>query len=159
MVKHQLGKNRNYWMFVETKENSDITRDLGYSLFGLGSKYRRRAQRMQPNDRVLFYVSQLRKWTAIGTIQSKYFEDKSIIWKPETRPMDFRYRVKASPDIVLKEKDFIDGLILGPRLEYLKRWSPEDWPLAFFDRLHLLSQRDFRLIEYEFKRIRDSYRP
>ena len=42
--------------------------------------------------------------------------------------------------------------MLAPRLEYVKRWPPEDWPLAFFDRLHLLPQRDFRLIEGEMKR-------
>ena len=64
-----------------------------------------------------------------------------------------RYSVELSPDIVLKEKDFIDALVLGPRLEYVKRWAPEDWPLAFFDALHLLPQRDFRLIEGEMRRL------
>ena len=31
---------------------------------------------------------------------------------------------------------------------------PEDWPLAFFDRLHLLPQKDFRLVEGEMQRIK-----
>ena len=50
------------------------------------------------------------------------------------------------------EEDYIDALILAPRLDYVKRWAPEDWPLAFFDSLHLLPQRDFRLIEQEMRR-------
>ena len=35
----------------------------------------------------------------------------------------------------------------------MKRWLPESWPLAFFDTLHLIPQRDFSLIEGEMKRV------
>ena len=52
--------------------------------------------------------------------------------------------------------DIGDAMILGPRLEYVKKWLPENWPLAFLDRLHLLPQRDFRLIEGEMRRITSS---
>ena len=142
----------NYWMFVETPENYDITKGLGFTVYGFGPRYRRRAERMQPDDRALFYVGRLRKWTASATITSRCFQDHAPIWKPNTRERGYPYRVKLSPNIVLNEEDYIDALMLAPRLEYLKRWQPEDWPLAFYDRLHLLPQRDFRLIEGEMKR-------
>jgi hypothetical protein len=48
--------------------------------------------------------------------------------------------------------------MLAPRLEYVRRWVPEDWPLAFFDKLHLIPQKDFRLIEGEMQRLQ-SRRP
>ncbi len=144
---------RNYWMFVESLENFAITKDLGFTLHGLGPKYRRRAERMRPDDRVVFYVSGLRKWTATATITSRYFEDSTPIWKSVGRDNGYPYRVNLAPDIVVDETDYIDALILAPRLDYVKRWAPEDWPLAFFDRLHLLPQRDFRLIEGEMKRV------
>ena len=41
---------KNYWMVVESLENFEITKGLGFTLHGLGSRYRRRAQRMQPDD-------------------------------------------------------------------------------------------------------------
>ncbi len=144
---------KNYWMFVESSENFAITKDLGFKLHGLGPKYRRRAERMRPDDRVVFYVSGLRKWTATATITSRYFEDSTPIWKSVGRDNGYPYRVNLAPDIVVDEIDYIDALILAPRLDYVKRWAPEDWPLAFFDRLHLLPQRDFRLIEGEMKRV------
>jgi len=144
---------KNYWMFVESLENFTITKDLGFTLHGLGPKYRRRAERMRPDDRVVFYVSGLRKWTATATITSRYFEDNTPIWKSVGREDGYPYRVNLAPDIVVDEADYIDALILAPRLDYVKRWAPEDWPLAFFDRLHLLPQRDFRLIEGEMKRV------
>ena len=143
---------RNYWMVSTTLDDFEVTRDRGYSIFGMGAKYRRRAQRMQPDDRMLLYVRQLRKWTGVVSITSGYFEDRTPIWKPKTRGDDYRYRVKIRPEIVLGEEDYIDALQLAPRMEYLKRWLPELWPLAFFDTLHLIPQRDFSLIEGEMKR-------
>ena len=140
-------------MFVEAPQNFEITREIEFSLFGMGAKYRRRAERMQPQDRVLFYITGVRKWPASATITSTYFEDNSPLWHPTTRGESFQYRVKLKPDIVLDEEDYIDAMILGPRLDYVKRWAPENWPLAFWDRLHLLPQRDFRLIEGEMERI------
>ena len=143
---------RNYWMFAESPENFEITKELGFTVYGVGPRHRRRAERMQPNDRALFYVGQLRKWTATATITSRCFEDRRSIWRPNRRDQEYPYRVALSPDLVLDEEEYIDALVLAPRLEYVKRWRPEQWPLAFQDRLHLLPQRDFRLIEGEMRR-------
>ena len=144
---------RNYWMVVATLENFEISKGLGFTLHGVGGRYRRRAQRMQPNDRVLYYVETIRKWAATATIRSNFFEDRTPIWKSAGRREDhFGYRVKLAPDVVLVEEDYIDAMVLAPSLEYLKKWAPEIWPLAFHDRLHLLPQKDFRLIEAEMNR-------
>ena len=143
---------RNYWMVVGSPENFEITKELGFTLHGVGRKYRRRAQRMHPDDRVLYYVTGTRKWTAIATITSHSFEDHTPVWKSNGREDGYPFRVKMAPEIVLDEEDCIDALILAPRLEYVKHWAPEDWPLAFYGTLHLLPQRDFRLIESEMKR-------
>ena len=145
----------NFWMVVQTPENHEITRGQGFTLHGLTSKQRRRARRMEPDDRILFYVGgEVRKWTAIAIVKSKYFEDRTPIWESNgSRRELFPYRVKTTPSIVLDEVDYIEARILAPRLEYVKRWPPELWPLAFFDTLHLIPQRDYRLIESEMKRI------
>lgn len=147
---------KNYWMVVQTPENHEITKGQGYTLYGLTSRQRRRARRMEPEDRILFYIGgKVRKWSAIASVTAPYFEDRTPIWKSNGSYDEvFPYRVKISPSIVLDESDYIDALILAPRLEYLKRWPPELWPLAFFDTLHLLPQNDFRLIESEMKRFR-----
>ena len=146
----------NYWMVVQTPGNHEITRGQGFTLHGLTSKQRRRARRMEPDDRILFYVGgNVRKWTAIAAVTSKYFEDRTPIWDSNgSRRELYPYRVKTTPSIVLDEADYIEARILAPRLEYVKRWPPELWPLAFFDTLHLIPQRDYRLIEDEMKRIR-----
>ena len=146
-------------MVAESLENFEISKGLGFTIHGLGNKYRKRAQRMEHGDRVLFYVTQLRKWTLTATITSRSFVEHKPVWKSGRRGDDYPHRVRLAPDIVLDEEDYIDALILAPGLEYLKRWVPEDWPLAFYDKLHLLPQRDFALIEGEMKRIVSKRQP
>ena len=147
---------KNYWMFVQTRDNFEITKNMGFKLHGLGAKHKRRADRMQPNDNILYYVKDTKSWLALATVRSKAFEDRSPLWNPTHRGEDFRYRVKIEPRLVLEDEEAVNALLLAPRLEYLKRWSPELWPLAFMDSVHLLPQRDFRLIEAEMKRIRSA---
>ena len=146
---------RNYWMFVVTPENYALIRESGTSLFWMGRKFKRRAERMAPSDKALFYVSGIRKWPAIATITSTYFVDESPPLDSAIPGGEHPYRVSLKPDIELDEPDYIDALLLAPRLDYLRRWAPEYWPLAFHDRLHLLPQKDFRLIEGEMRRVVD----
>ena len=144
---------RSYWMLVDSPANFEISERMGLTVCGLGRGYRKRAERMQPDDRMLFYISGIRKWAALATVASRCYMDETPVWSSTRKGEVYPYRIKLNPVMVLKREDYIDGLILGPRLEYVKRWAPEEWPLAFMDRLHLIPQRDFRLIEAEMKRI------
>ena len=144
---------KNFWMVVESPEKFEIMRDGGLTLYGLGRKYRKRAERMQPEDRVLFYISKIRKWTATATISSDSFVDKTPIFGPEYNGELFPHRVRLKPNIILPSNNYIEAGLIAPRLEYLKRWIPEEWPLAFFETLHLIPQRDFKLIESEMRRM------
>ena len=149
---------KNYWMVVMTPENFEITKDRGFDLYGMRRRHRRRAQRMEPDDVILIYVNGIRKWTAITQVTSRYFESDEPVWNAvgtadRGRGDSFPYRVKTQPFIVLEDKDYIDARAIAPTLEYVKRWVPEQWPLAFIETLHLLPQSDFRLIEGEMKKI------
>jgi predicted RNA-binding protein len=149
---------KNYWMVVMSPKNFEITKERGFDLYGMRRRHRRRAQRMEPDDVILIYVNGIRKWTAITQVTSRYFESDEPIWTAAGTPDRgrgdiFPYRVKTQPSIVLEDGDYIDARVIGPSLEYVRRWVPEQWPLAFIETLHLLPQRDFRLIEAEMKKI------
>jgi hypothetical protein len=139
-------------MIVTTPENYVITRDRGFSSLGLKSRHRKKAERMLAGDRILFYVSHERRFAATATVTSGFFEDHRVIWQNnERRPDVFPWRVNIRSDIVLDDRMSVDAYHLAPRLLYVKRWAPEDWPLAFQGQVHLLSSSDFQLIESEMR--------
>jgi predicted RNA-binding protein len=144
---------KTYWMLVTTQENLDITRSRGFSMQGVDIKNRRKALRIGPEDRVLYYVSDKKGFAATATVTSDNFEDHERIWKHHNDQETFPYRVELSPDVVLEEPEYVDGYQVGPTLEYVKKWPPDLWPLAFFGMLHIIPQRDFNFIESELRRV------
>jgi len=122
-------------------------------LRGCPQSFDEMTQTIRENDRILFYLAGARSWAATAIITTETFHDDSPLYGSksigELRPN----RVKLQPRMVLNDEEFIDASVIAPRLDYLKFWYPEDWPLAFIELMHLLPARDFRLIESEMKRI------
>ena len=143
---------KNYWMFVTTEENFSISSKMGLTLHGFGKKYKKRTDRMNVGDEVIYYLRDKMRWCAISEIETTVFEDPRPIWMPRIRGDDFRYRVNMKAKVILDEGQYVDASLVAPALDYLKRWPLELWHLAFMDDLHLLPQKDFRFIEGEIKR-------
>jgi hypothetical protein len=146
----------SHWMIVMSPENFEITQARGFDLVGLKSRHRKKAERMALGDRVLFYVAGSQVFPLTATVTSTFFEDHSPIWvSTERRPDVSPWRVQIRGDIVLNWYEHLDARQIAPRMLYVKRWAPEDWPLAFQGQIHLLSSQDFQLIEHEMKRTID----
>ena len=150
----------NFWMIITNGENYRITRDLGFKIQGLKSQHRRKVQRISSGDRILFYVSQERRFVATATATSSYFEEDTVIWKNEGNAT-WPYRINIKPEVVLEEDQEIDANLLAPRLDYTRRWPFENWHMAFQGNLHLLPKTDFLLIEEEMKKLKlgPAYKP
>jgi hypothetical protein len=144
---------RNFWMIVSNVENYRITHNLGFTVQGLKAQHRRKMQRIESGDRVLFYVSGARHFAATATATSSFFEDESAVWQNEGCA-GWPYRIEIKPEVVLDDAQCIDANILAPRLDYIKRWPPENWYMAFQGNLHLLPKTDFLLIEEEMRKLK-----
>jgi len=142
----------NFWMIINNEENFRITQNRGFKDLGLKAQHRRKVQRITEGDRVLLYISHIRRFVATATAGSSFYESEKDIWIAEGKS-GFPYHIKLQPGVILKDEQFIDANILAPRLEYVKRWNPEDWYLAFQGNLHLLPKNDFTLIEEEMKKL------
>ena len=144
---------RNFWMIVCNEENFGISRDRGFTVQGLKAQYRRKVQRIEPGDRLMYYVSGIRCFTATATVTSGYEEDDAVIWRNEGNT-GWPYRIGIKPEIVLDETQYIKAGLLAHRLDYVRRWPPENWYMAFQGNLHLLPKNDFFLIEEEMKKLK-----
>jgi hypothetical protein len=111
---------------------------------------------MAVGDRILYYVSGVQVFPATATVSSIFFEDHEPIWRNTERKPDVSpWRVRTRADVILQQYEYIDAHQVAPRLLYVKRWAPEDWPLAFQGQVHLLSAADFSLLEGEMRRTLD----
>ena len=145
---------RNYWMVVTSMENFQITRRLGFKVQGLKAHHQRKVQRIGPGDRILYYIRGDRFFAATATATSRYFEDRSQVWKKEG-VSDLSFRIHIQPEVVLEQEEFIDACQLAPRLDYVRKWAPEDWYMAFTQsNLHLLPKKDFMLVEEEMQKLK-----
>ena len=140
------------WMINTTRENYEITRDRGFDLVGIDSSNSRKASQMTTGDRLIFYVREDRKFAATATVTGKCFQNGTRIWQHHTKRERFRDRVNVEADALPEEGFWVDAMQVGPTLEYVKRWPPEMWELAFFSMVHIISKRDFDLLEGELTR-------
>ena len=140
-------------MVASSLENFHITRDLDFTMQGMMIRQRRKAQRMEPGDRIVYYITGVQRFGATATVTSKCTEDHGSIWKSEGKADDFPWRVSIKADVALEDEQFLDAREIGPRMEYVRRWPPEHWPLAFQGNLHILPKSDFELLEQEMWKV------
>lgn len=146
----------NYWMLVSSGFNFQISRSLNFTLQGIKSRHRKKAERMEPGDRILYYLTGLQCFAGTATIQSPYFEDNSPIWESKKKGEDYPFRVKIKPDVILEKDEFISAAQIAPHMEYVRKWPPEHWHLAFQGNVHLLPEKDFNLVEQHMKKAASS---
>ena len=135
-------------MVAESLENF---RSPGHGLRHAGDGNKAEAQGPEDGARrqALFYITGIQKFGATATVTSKCFEDHKPVWKSDGKPDDFPWRVNIKVEAALDEDKFLDAFELGPRMEYIRHWPPEFWPLAFQGNLHILPKNDFELLERE----------
>jgi len=141
-----------YWMVVSSPENFRKTRDLGFTIQGLKSRHRRRVETMKVGDRVLYYVTGRSAFAATVTVASPMYEDHTPIWRTARRDEDYPWRVHIRLDLALEETDWIPAKELAYRLDYVRKWPPEHWTLAFQGHIHALPRTDFVILEDEIAR-------
>jgi hypothetical protein len=109
---------------------------------------------MEPGDRLLYYVMGVQGFGATATVTSDCTENHEIIWKSDGREDDFPWRVNIQAEVILEDEQFLDAREIGPRMEYVRKWPPEYWPLAFQGNLHILPKSDFELLELEMHKVK-----
>lgn len=137
----------NYWMLVSSPENFERSREDGFTVAGMKSRHRRKAERVCPGDRVLFYLTGVQSWGGTATALSAYREDHSPLWRSKKDGEDYPFRFDIRPDVILPAGGLVRAVDLLPRLEWVKKWPAEHWHLAFQGNVHLLPETDFATIE------------
>ena len=141
-----------YWIIVGSPENFATTSDHGFTVQGMKSRHRKKAERMSPGDKIIYYLTGKKAFAGIATITSDYFESHERIWQsrdPKKAAEDYPFRVEIKPDLILDEGDYADAQPLAAKMAYTKKWPAKNWTLAFQGNVHEVGEEDYRLIRDE----------
>ena len=137
------------WLLVSSVDNFETSRARGFDLAGMKSRHRKKAERVAPGDRVLFYLTVIKSIGGVAEVTGTYFEDNTPIWE-SNRPGEvypFRFPIQIVKARRAGEYLALDDLV--PTLEYPKRWPAKNWTLAFQGNVHVFSDEDFDKIVEE----------
>jgi hypothetical protein len=141
-----------YWIIVGSPENFQRTIEQGFSVQGMKSRHRKKAERMGLGDKMVYYVTGLKAFAGIVTIESPYFESHDRIWAsgdPKKAAEDYPFRVRISPDMILPDDAFVPAEGVARRMTYAAKWPAANWTLAFQGNVHEIGEADYRLIRDE----------
>lgn len=144
-----------YWVVVGSPDNFRRTADLGFSIQGIKSRHRKKAERMQPGDKIMYYVTGIKAFAAIATITSPYFESTERIWQsadPKKAAEEYPFRVQIAPDLMLAESDYVLAEGIAHQMIYASKWPAEHWTLAFQGNVHEIGKVDYLLIRNALER-------
>jgi len=141
-----------YWIVVGSPENFQIAIQRKFDLFGFKSTRRRESGEMQPGDKLVFYLTGIKKFGGIATVTSDAFEDHKKIFKSEKKPgEDYPFRVKTKADVVPAEDRWLYVPDYVPLLEFTRQGATKSWALFFQGNLHKISSADYKLLEREMR--------
>lgn len=139
-----------YWIIVGSPDNFRRTRELGFTIQGIKSRHRKKAERMKPGDRIAWYITGAKAFGGYATITSPFFESHDRIWQsgdPKKESEDYPFRVKIEPVMVLDEMNWVPAEPVARQMTYVKKWPESNWTLAFQGNVHSIDAADFDLIQ------------
>jgi hypothetical protein len=143
------GSAPTYWIIVGSPENFARTAERGFTVQGIKSRHRKKAERMKPGDKIVYYLTGRKAFGGVATIESPYFEDSEPIWKsgdPKKAAEEYPFRCQISPDTILPLEDAVPAEPIARQMVYVSKWPAQNWTLAFQGNVHEIGEGDYRLI-------------
>ncbi len=140
---------KKYWIVVSSVDNWRRTKERDFTIQGLKSRHRKKAEQMRPGDKIVYYCTGVKAFAGVSTIASEYFEDTEPIWVSGNKKRageEYPFRVRIEGDLALADDDFVPAEPLARQMIYASKWPAEHWTLAFQGNVHLVPEEDYDLI-------------
>jgi hypothetical protein len=140
---------RRNWIIVGSPDNFERTAELGFTVQGIKSRHRKKAEKMAPGDRMAWYITGRKAFAGTATVESEYYEDHDRIWTsgdPRKEAEDYPFRFRIKPDIILGLERSVPAEPVARRMVYATKWPAANWTLAFQGNVHEVGDEDFELI-------------
>ncbi|MBI4688722.1 MAG: EVE domain-containing protein [Nitrospirae bacterium] len=141
-----------YWLVVSTPENFRITRDtLNFKLLGLSNRYREKVYRMNIGDKIIFYISKIKKFGAIACVNGTSYRDKNEIWLAEKEK--FPLRIPVENELLLTDAEL--ELLESPfeSLEFIKH--KDSLKNYFRVSVREIGEKDFNILRQALLKVKN----
>lgn len=143
--------DRQYWVLVSSADNFRATKARGFTVQGIKSRHRKKAEQMQPGDKLIYYLTGKKMFAGTATVTSEYFEGEDLIWRSDKKkkdgsPENYPFRVQIEPEVVADEDAWIDAEPVARQMTHAKKWPEKNWTLAFQGNVHNVPAEDYELI-------------
>jgi hypothetical protein len=134
-------------MLVSSPENFERARGLGFPVLAMKSRHVKKAQRVEPGDRVVYYATGVMAFAGTFTVTGPFFESHEALFQSKKDGEDYPFRFPVRSDHVLPAGSYVSAASLLSALDYTRKWPSNHWTLAFQGNVHVLSDLDFATIE------------
>lgn len=139
------------WLLVSSADNFETSRARGFDIAGMKSRHRKKAERVAPGDRVVYYLVGVKAVGGLAEVTGTYFEDETNIWESNKPGEVYPFRFPVKLAYAREKGDYLPMETIVHALTYPKRWPPQHWTLAFQGNVHVLSDDDYALIAEALK--------
>jgi len=146
----EIERQPSFWIIVGSVDNYLRTTQLGFTVQGMKSRHRKKAERMGPGDQIAYYLTGIKGFAGVATVTSPFFESHERIWTsgdPTKATEDYPYRVKIRPEVTLTPEQAVPAEGLARQMEYAAKWPAANWTLAFQGNVHEIGRVDFAMIQ------------
>ena len=135
------------WILTSSPDNHAATREIGFSVIGLKERNRKRAERIEPGDRIVLYLTKEMTFGGSIIVTGEMFEDRTKIWpgKPGN-PDSYPWRFNTEAEIILSPDSHVPAETLKDDLEHIGKWPAEHWKLAFQGQIREVGEADADLL-------------
>jgi hypothetical protein len=137
---------RTNWLLVSSPENFETSRARGFDIAGMKSRHRKKAERVQAGDRVIFYLTGVKAVGGVAEVTGPPFEEGVHIWDSNKPGEEYPFRFPIRLVCARPPGEYLSMDTVVHTLQYPKRWPAEHWTLAFQGNVHVLSDADYALI-------------
>src|SRR3989449_10365819 len=121
----------SYWIIVGSPDNFEKTREHGFGVQGMKSRHRKKAERMAPGDKLVWYITGDQAFAGYATITGACFEDHDPIWSSgKKKDEDYPWRVPIGKEGSPPREGQVPAEGLARKLTYGQKWPAEQWRQA-----------------------------
>lgn len=150
-----MAESPQYWILVSSLDNWHITAEKGFTVQGIKSRHRKKAEQMKPGDKFVYYCTGVKAFAGITTVKSEYYEDHTPIWESGNKKKKeefYPFRFEIEGDLALEDDDLVPAEPIARQMTYATKWPAEHWTLAFQGNVHNIPEEDYKLIRSEIEK-------